>query len=40
VLEPRPESADRRPSFATTLLTVLTPVVPMIGYALADSRAG
>ncbi|WP_076260192.1 GntP family permease [Intrasporangium flavum] len=36
LFEPRPESATRRPSFGITLFTVLTPVVLMMGKALAD----
>jgi GntP family gluconate:H+ symporter len=36
LFESRAETAVRRPSFGTTLLTVLTPVVLMMGKALAD----
>ncbi|MFM6850673.1 MAG: GntP family permease [Terrabacter sp.] len=36
LFEGRAESADRRPSFGTTLLTVLTPVGLMMAKALAD----
>src|SRR6478672_2698007 len=40
LFEPRAESATRRPSFGITLFTVLTPVVLMMGKALADILAG
>jgi GntP family gluconate:H+ symporter len=40
LFEARPEAATRRPSFGTTLFTVLTPVALMMGKALADVLAG
>jgi GntP family gluconate:H+ symporter len=40
LFEARPEAATRRPSFGTTLFTVLTPVALMMGRALADVLAG
>ena len=39
LFEGRTESVDRRPSFGTTLLTVLAPVVLMMAKALADILA-
>ncbi len=39
LFEPRAEAATRRPSFGITLFTVLTPVVLMMGKALADILA-
>ncbi|QGN56796.1 GntP family permease [Nostocoides sp. HKS02] len=38
--EPRENALDPRPSFAVTLFAVLTPVVLMLGKALADILAG